>query len=100
MWLLPSFRFLLIQISVEEILGSPLLVFSAKECFRNQNFSRGRFPCHVKLLKKMLKGTKYEDIKLFGCVISHLKDDTQYDEYKVPQDVIDIIMDMDMKKYL
>ena len=48
----------------------------------------------------MLKGTKYEDIKLFGCVISHLKDDTQYDEYKVPQDIIDIIMDMDMKKYL
>ena len=59
-----------------------------------------QLPLYGKLLKKMLKGTKYEDIKLFGCVISHLKDDTQYDEYKVPQDIIDIIMDMDMKKYL
>ena len=59
-----------------------------------------QLPFYGKLLKKMLKGTKYEDIKLFGCVISHLKDDTQYDEYKVPQDVIDIIMDMNMKKYL
>jgi hypothetical protein len=48
----------------------------------------------------MLKGTKYEDIKLYGCVISHLKDDCNYDEYKVPQEVIDIIMDMDMKNYL
>ena len=53
-----------------------------------------QLPLYGKLLKKMLKDTK------FGCVISHLKDDTQYDEYKVPQDVIDIIMDMDMKKYL
>jgi hypothetical protein len=59
-----------------------------------------QLPFYGKLLKKMLKGTKYEDIKLFGCVISHLKDDSQYDEYKVPQEVIDIIMDMDMEKYL
>jgi len=59
-----------------------------------------QLPFYGKLLKKMLKGTKYEDIKLYGCVISHLKDDSQYDEYKVPQEVIDIIMDMDMKKYL
>jgi hypothetical protein len=59
-----------------------------------------QLPFYGKLLKKMLAGTKYEDIKLYGCVISHLKDDSQYDEYKVPQEVIDIIMDMDMKKYL
>ena len=59
-----------------------------------------QLPFYGKLLKKMLKGTKYENIKLYGCVISHLKDDSQYDEYKVPQEVIDIIMDMDMKKYL
>ena len=59
-----------------------------------------QLPFYGKLLLKMLKGTKYEDIKLFGCVISHLKDDSLYDEYKVPQEVIDIILDMDMKKYL
>jgi hypothetical protein len=48
----------------------------------------------------MLKGTKYEDLKLYGCVVSHLKEDSLYDEYKVPQDVIDTILEMDMKKYL
>jgi hypothetical protein len=59
-----------------------------------------QLPFYGKLLKKMLKGTKYENIKLYGCVISHLKDNSQYDEYKVPQEVIDIIMGMDMKNYL
>jgi hypothetical protein len=29
-----------------------------------------------------------------------LKEDSLYDEYKVPQDVIDTILEMDMKKYL
>ena len=59
-----------------------------------------QLPFYGKLLLKMLKGTKYENLKLFGCVISHLKDDSLYDEYKVPQEVVDTILDMDMKKYL
>jgi hypothetical protein len=59
-----------------------------------------QLPFYGKLLKKMLKGTKYEDIKLYGCVITHLKDDATYDEYKVPQEVVNLIMNMDMKKYL
>jgi hypothetical protein len=57
-----------------------------------------QLPFYGKLLLKMLKGTKYENMKLYGCVISHLKDDCQYDEYKVPQEIIDIILGMDMKK--
>jgi hypothetical protein len=48
----------------------------------------------------MLEGTKYENIKLYGCVISHLKDDGLYDEYRVPQDVINIVMNMNMNQYL
>ena len=59
-----------------------------------------QLPFYGKLLVKMLQGTKYENLKLYGCVISHLKEDSSYDEYKVPQEVIDIIMRMDMKKYL
>ena len=59
-----------------------------------------QLPFYGKLLLKMLKGTKYENLKLFGCVISPLKDDSLYDEYKVPQDVINTIMDMNMKEYL
>jgi hypothetical protein len=37
---------------------------------------------------------------LYGCVISHLKEDMMYEEYRVPQDVVNIIMDMNVKKYL
>ncbi len=59
-----------------------------------------QLPFYGRLLLKMLKGTKYENLKLYGCVISHLKEDSLYDEYKVPQDVIDTIMGMDIKKYL
>ena len=59
-----------------------------------------QLPLYGKLLLKMLEGTKYENIKLYGCVVSHLKEDCLYDEYKVPQDIVNIIMDMDMKQYL
>jgi hypothetical protein len=59
-----------------------------------------QLPLYGKLLLKMLEGSKYEDIKLYGCVISHLKEDMMYEEYRVPQDVVNIIMDMNVKKYL
>lgn len=59
-----------------------------------------QLPFYGRLLLKMLEGTKYENLKLYGCVISHLNEDSLYDEYKVPQEVIDIIMGMDIKKYL
>ena len=59
-----------------------------------------QLPFYGKLLLKMLEGTKYVNIKLYGCIISHLKEDTFIDEYRVPQDVIDLILEMDMKEYL
>lgn len=59
-----------------------------------------QLPFYGKLLLKMLEGTKYEKIKLYGCIISHLKEDTFFDEYRVPQDVIDLILNMDMREYL
>jgi len=59
-----------------------------------------QLPLYGKLLLKMLQGTKYADIKLYGCVISHLTDESQFEEYRVPQEVNNIILDMDMKKYL
>ena len=59
-----------------------------------------QLPLYGKLLLKMLQGTKYENIKLYGCVISHLKEDSLYDEYKVPQDIVNIVLNMDMKQYL
>ena len=59
-----------------------------------------QLPLYGKLLLKMLEGSKYGNIKLYGCVISHLKEDSLYDEYKVPQKIINKVMDMDMKQYL
>jgi hypothetical protein len=48
----------------------------------------------------MLQGTKYENIKLFGCIIVLVKDDGTYEEFRVPKDVITTILGMDMSKYL
>jgi len=59
-----------------------------------------QLPLYGKLLIKMLQGTKYENIKLYGCIISHLKEDTFFDEYRVPQDIINTVLTMDIKKYL
>ena len=59
-----------------------------------------QLPLYGKLLIKMLQGTKYENIKLYGCIISHLRDDTQFEEFRVPKDVIDTVMNMNMEKYL
>jgi hypothetical protein len=48
----------------------------------------------------MLKGTKYENIRLYGCIVVLLREDSEYEEYRVPQDVIDTVLNMDMKNYL
>jgi hypothetical protein len=59
-----------------------------------------QLPLYGKLLLKMIEGTKYENIKLYGCIISHLQEDTFFEEYRVPKEVIDIVLEMDVKKYL
>ena len=59
-----------------------------------------QLPLYGKLLLKMLKGSKYENIKLYGCIIAHLREDTQFEEFRVPKEVINTVLDMDVKKYL
>lgn len=59
-----------------------------------------QLPLYARLLIKMLKGTKYENLKLLGCVIVLLKDDGTHQEYKVPPDVINKVMNLDMTKYI
>lgn len=59
-----------------------------------------QLPLYGKLLIKMLQGTKYEDIKLYGCIVTHLKEDAEFDEYRVPREVINTTLEMDMNKYL
>lgn len=59
-----------------------------------------QLPFYGRLLIKMLKGTKYENIKLYGCIIVHLKGDSEYEEFRVPKSVINTVFDMDIQKYL
>jgi hypothetical protein len=59
-----------------------------------------QLPLYGKLLLKMLEGTKYEKIKLLGCIVVLLKEDGEYEEYRVPKEVIDTVFKMNMKKYL
>jgi hypothetical protein len=59
-----------------------------------------QLPLYGKLLLKMLKGSKYENLKLYGCIISHLREDTQFEEFRVPKDVIDTVLNMDITEYI
>ena len=58
-----------------------------------------QLPLYGKLLLKMLNGTKYENLKLYGCIITHLRDDTQFEEFRVPKQIIDTVLDMNVKQY-
>ena len=59
-----------------------------------------QLPFYGKLLLKMLKGTKYENIKIYGCIVVHLQENSDFEEYRVPKEVVDTILSMDMSKYL
>jgi hypothetical protein len=59
-----------------------------------------QLPLYARLLLKMLKGTKYENLQLLGCVVVLLKEDGTFLEYKVPQNVNGLVMNLDLKKYI
>ena len=59
-----------------------------------------QLPLYGKLLLKMLKGTKYENLPLLGCIIVHLTEDQEFIEHRIPKNVIDIIFNMDIKTEL
>ncbi len=59
-----------------------------------------QLPLYGKLLLKMLEGSKYEDIKLLGCIIVRLTDDREFVEYRVEKNTIDTILQMDIKSQL
>lgn len=59
-----------------------------------------QLPFYGKLLLKMLEGTKYSNMKLLGCIVVLLKDNSEYEEFRVPKEVINKILDMDMGLYL
>jgi hypothetical protein len=59
-----------------------------------------QLPFYARLFLKMLKGSKYENLRLLGCVVVLLKDDGTFVEYKVPQDVNKKVFDLDLTKYI
>lgn len=59
-----------------------------------------QLPLYARLILKMLKGSKFENIKLLGCVVVLLKDDSTFQEYKVPPDVMNKVMELDLTKYI
>lgn len=59
-----------------------------------------QLPLYGKLLLKMLEGSKYENIKLLGCIIVRLTEDREYVEYRVDKSTINTILDMDIKPML
>jgi hypothetical protein len=59
-----------------------------------------QLPLYGKLILKMLEGTKYENMKLYGCIVVLLQEDSEFKEFRVPQDVIDTVLNMKVKDYL
>jgi len=58
-----------------------------------------QIPLYGRLMLQMLKGSIYENIKMFGGVIVLLKEDSTFVEYKVPHDMVKTILTMDITKY-
>lgn len=59
-----------------------------------------QLPLYGRLLKKMLENTKFTDSKLLGNVVVLLKDDATFVEYKVPPQINNAILTMDLSKYI
>jgi hypothetical protein len=53
-----------------------------------------QLPFYGKLLIEMLKGSKYENIGLFGAIIVLLKDDGTFEEFRIPMSVISQVMNL------
>jgi hypothetical protein len=69
-----------------------------------RNFDLNKYyvqiPLYGRLLLNMLKGTKYENIKMSGGIVVLLKDDGSFVEYRVPNEIRDTILTMDLSKRL
>lgn len=59
-----------------------------------------QIPLYARLLIKMLQGSKYSNLKFLGGIIVLLKADGVYEEYRIPQDIINKVLTMDLTKYV
>ena len=44
----------------------------------------------------MLERTKFSDVKLYGCFVVLLKDDSEFLEYRTPVEIIDKVLNMEV----
>lgn len=58
-----------------------------------------QLPLYARLIIEMLKGSKYENLKLLGCVVVLLKEDGTFEEFRVPPDINQTILTIDITKY-
>jgi len=59
-----------------------------------------QLPLYGKLILKMLEGTKYEKIRIFGGIVVLLKDDGDYEEFRIPKQTLTTVLEMDIGKFL
>jgi hypothetical protein len=59
-----------------------------------------QLPLYGKLLIKMLEYSKFNNLKLLGCVVVLLKDDGSFEEYRVPPEITQTILQMKRNQYL
>lgn len=57
-----------------------------------------QLPLYARLLMEMLKGSKYENVKYLGGVVVLLKEDANYQEYKIPKDVVSKVFEYNLDK--
>jgi len=59
-----------------------------------------QLPLYGRLMLNMLKNTKYSDKKILGGIVVLLKEDKTYQEYRVPSEIINKILTLDLKQYM
>ena len=59
-----------------------------------------QLPFYCKLLLKMLEGSKYEGLPVFGGIVVLVKETGEFEEFRVPKNIQETILNMDMSKYL
>ena len=59
-----------------------------------------QLPFYCKLLLKMLEGSEYGDISIFGGIVVLVKESGEFEEFRVPKKTQQTILDMNMSKSL
>lgn len=58
-----------------------------------------QIPLYMRLMIQMLQGSEYENLTAMGGIIVLLKDDGNFNEYRVPTDIIKSVFSLDIRKY-